>query len=105
MAWWIWLTLSAGWVAVCYRERLQLQRGWATCRALRVTSTGGIGVRDIAGQWHEAQWVSGGVLLRKIGWIRLRNHHGVVFSELLFGDARTSTDWRRLQVIWRHVGA
>lgn len=104
LAWWVRLTLSAGWVAVGCRERRQLQRGWAACDRLRFDSTGKIGVQD-AGEWHEAQWESGGVLLRKAGWIRLRNHHGLVFGELLSGDARTSPDWRRLQVIWRHIGA
>ena len=102
---WARLALSVGWAALSVRELRQLRAGWAECRRLRISPDREIAVLQASDEWCEAQWVTGGVLLQKIGWIRVRNRHGVVFGELLCGDVRASPDWRRLQVIWRHVGA
>lgn len=103
----LWMRLAACvvWVVTSAREHRQLQRGWADCRALRFTANGELTVLGADQTWRAARRETGSVLLRKFGWIRLRDHRGVVFGELLSGDARASPDWRRLQVIWRHVGA
>jgi hypothetical protein len=93
------------WAGTSAREHGQLQRGWADCCALRFTANGDLTVLGADHTWRTARRETGSVLLRKVGWIRLRDHRGVVFAELLSGDDRTSPDWRRLQVIWRHVGA
>ena len=103
----LWMRLAACviWVVTSAREHRQLQRGWADCRALRFTANGELMVLGADQTWRAARQETGSVLLRKLGWIRLRDHRGVVFGELLSGDDRASPDWRRLQVIWRHVGA
>jgi hypothetical protein len=103
----LWMRLAACviWVVTSVREHRQLQRGWADCRALRFTANGELTVLGADQTWRAARRETGSVLLRKLGWIRLRDHRGVVFGELLSGDDRASPDWRRLQVIWRHVGA
>lgn len=103
----LWMRLAACviWVVTSAREHRQLQRGWADCRALRFTANGELTVLGADQTWRAARQETGSVLLRKLGWIRLRDHRGVVFGELLSGDDRASPDWRRLQVIWRHVGA
>ena len=103
----LWMRLAACviWVLTSAREHRQLQRGWADCRALRFTANGELTVLGADQTWRAARQETGSVLLRKLGWIRLRDHRGVVFGELLSGDDRASPDWRRLQVIWRHVGA
>ena len=103
----LWMRLAACviWVLTSAREHRQLQRGWADCRALRFTANGELMVLGADQTWRAARQETGSVLLRKLGWIRLRDHRGVVFGELLSGDDRASPDWRRLQVIWRHVGA
>ncbi|MCO4810697.1 MAG: hypothetical protein KC572_03790 [Gammaproteobacteria bacterium] len=103
----IWMRLAACllWVGSAARDHWQLQRGWADCLALRFTASGELSVLGADQTWRAARRQSGSVLLRKFGWIRLRDHRGLVFGELLFGDDRASPDWRRLQVIWRHVGA
>ena len=41
----------------------------------------------------------------RIGWLHLKTADGKQFAELICGDCRESDDWRRLQVIWRHIGA
>ena len=102
---WVRLVACFLWATTTAREHMQLRRGWADCYALRFTASGEIMVRGADQTWRAARWQSGSVLLRKLGWIRLRDQRGVVLSELLSGHARTSPDWRRLQVIWRHVGA
>ena len=99
------LGVSIGWTSASIVELRQLRCAWGDCCRLRFNSSGAIQVLGTDGQWRAGSLVSGGVLLRKIGWIRLRDHTGSVFGELLAGDPRTSRDWRRLQVIWRHVGA
>ena len=102
---WMRLATCALWVATCAREQWASRRGWAACRKLRFTGDGRIAILGADQVWRPARRESGSVLLGRVGWIRLRDHRGGVFGELLTGDGRASPDWRRLQVIWRHVGA
>ena len=102
---WARLGLAAGWTVVSCVELRRLPRAWRSCRRLRFNASGEIQLLCADGQWRAGSLVSGGILLRKTGWIRLRDHTGSIFGELLAGNPRTSHDWRRLQVIWRHVGA
>lgn len=93
------------WAAMVGRELRRLWRAWAACCAYRFTPGNGIFVRGPDRVWRPVQWLPGGILLRNIGWIRLRSDGMGVFAELLRGDGRSDPGWRRLQVIWRHVGA
>ena len=102
---WVRLAACAIWVVTSVIEHRRIRRGWAECRGLRFDAEGEIASLGVDGKWRPAQCESGSVLLGKVGWIRLRDQRGAVFGELLTGDARESPDWRRLQVIWRHVGA
>ena len=102
---WMRLATCALWAATCAREQREFRRGWADCRKLRFTADGHVAILGADQVWRPAQRESGSVLLGRGGWIRLRDHRGAVFGELLTGDGRASPDWRRLQVIWRHVGA
>jgi len=102
---WLRVALAVGWAGASFLELRQLARIWRGCRRLKIDSNGEIQLLDAAGRWRTGSLVSGGVLLRKMGWIRLRDHSGASFGEPLSGDPRASADWRRLQVIWRHIGA
>ncbi|MDH3620751.1 MAG: hypothetical protein OER91_07660 [Gammaproteobacteria bacterium] len=104
-AWWVRGVLSIAWMATSWLEIRRLRRAWRACHRLRFSAAGDIEVLEADGQWYAASWIPGSVLLPGAGWIRLRNRHGASFGEFLRGDARRSADWRRLQVIWRHVGA
>ena len=86
-------------------ELVHLHRAWQDCGGLRVGADGHALILGADGQWHRATLLDGGVLLRRWGWLRLRTEAGAVFAEPLRGHSRKSRDWRRLQVIWRHVGA
>ena len=93
------------WVAVGRFELRRLEQGFDACRSIRIDSSGEIAILNSDGIWAPARLLTGSVLLRKLGWVRLQDHRGQIFLELIRGDARQSQDWRRLQVIWRHIGA
>ncbi len=96
---------ALAWGAGSLRELTHLRRAWAGCLALRVRADGAAAVRGIDGAWQPAALLDGGILLRRAGWLRLRAGPGRVWAEPVRGACRNSHDWRRLQVIWRHVGA
>jgi len=93
------------WSLISVRELRALRCAWAGCVALRITANGDVGVLGPNLEWRSAQLVSGSILLRKAGWIRLKTGSGRVFAELVRAGGQRGRDWRRLQVIWRHIGA
>jgi hypothetical protein len=86
-------------------ELTRLANAYAACRALRFSSEGDIAVQAHDLEWHTAAIASGGLLLRRVGWIRVTTGSGDTFGELVCGNCRLDRNWRRLHVIWRHVGA
>jgi hypothetical protein len=96
---------GCAWFACCGWELLRISRGYALCRRLRVSADGEVLLLDPNDDWQAARLLPGSVLLRRIGWIRVETRSGHRFAELIRGSCRESVDWRRLQVIWRHVGA
>jgi hypothetical protein len=92
------------WCAVVARELFVLRRAWRDCRAMHITPEGGAMVLGSGGEWRAGQLVAGSVLLSRVGWIRLRVGKEPCFGELVRGERRSASDWRRLQVIWRHFG-
>ncbi|MGI9272903.1 MAG: hypothetical protein ACR2QT_14090 [Woeseiaceae bacterium] len=60
---------------------------------------------DRDGVWQAAEMTSGCVVLPRLAWLRLKLANGHSYCELMRGDSRESKQWRRLQVIWRHLGA
>jgi hypothetical protein len=96
---------SLVWVGNGCLELRQLQQGFDACRGIRIDSNGEIAILNIDQEWQPATLQTGSLLLRKLGWLRLRSASGQNILELVRGDARQSQNWRRLQVIWRHIGA
>jgi len=95
---------SAAWLLVSAYELREIRRGFARCRRLRVTADGGILLLDSSGDWQPGRLLPGSILLRRIGWLRVTDSKGLINVELLRGNCRESHDWRRFQVIWRHIG-
>lgn len=93
------------WGALSYLELRQVHRGFKTFGAIRVFPGGVILLQNNDQEWIPAELLTGSLLLRKFGWLRLCSADGCRYAELLRGDARESHQWRRLQVIWRHIGA
>lgn len=99
------LAAIALWITWSIRDLVLLRRSWDACRGLRVADDGTVHVLDAGGEWRPACLESGGIMLRHWAWIRIRPAGGRVFAEPLRGRCEQGQDWRRLQVIWRHVGA
>jgi len=96
---------SAAWLAYSGWELVGVSRGYARCRRLRVTAGGEMKLLDAEGNWRAARLLPCSVLLRRVGWIRGEDSEGRQYAEPVRGSCRESDDWRRLQVIWRHIGA
>jgi hypothetical protein len=99
------VAVTVFWAGPAAWELVRLHRAWHGCLALRVLADGSAAVLGRDGRWQPVTLLADGVLLRRWGWIRLRMASGRVFAEPVRGSCRKSHDWRRLQVIWRHVGA
>ncbi len=97
--------LAAAWTLSVVRETRGLQRAWRTCHGIRVFPGGAVEILGPDDDASPGRLVGGGVLLGRLGWIRLQRHDGPVFAEPICGDRRRDRDWRRLHVIWRHFGA
>ena len=93
------------WLAIGWFDLRRLEQGFDTHKAIRFDSNGETFILDNDENWVPARLLTGSILTRKLGWIRLKDQSGQVFLELIRGDARQSQNWRRLQVIWRHIGA
>jgi hypothetical protein len=95
---------SVGWLLLCAREVVNASRGFSHCVRLRISAGGEILMLDPDGVWQRARLLSGSVVLRRVGWILFEANDGRRFAELLRGRCRENDEWRRLQVIWRHIG-
>jgi hypothetical protein len=97
------------WLALAACELSRARHAWYSCQALRFFADGTVAMLIPGQTWQPASLLSGGVLLRQLGWIRvsvvLPNGRKLVLGDFVRGDGRKSADWRRLQVIWRHIGA
>lgn len=96
---------SVGWVlAVGVRSGLIIRSQSRYCQ-LNFHSDGSVLLLDLAGRWHSASWSRNSVILSNLAWIDLTMSSGRRFSGLFCGNSRESEQWRRLQVIWRHMGS
>lgn len=105
----LWLAGSIAWLVLAAFELRGLRRAWRICHVIRFHADGSVVVLSPGQDWRPARLLPGGILLRRAGWIRLLlvspGGKKRVLGELIRGDSRRSADWRRLQVIWRHIGA
>jgi hypothetical protein len=71
---------------------------------IRIGSDGECQLCDQNGDWQKAKMRGGCVVLPRLAWLRLQPCKGHCYYALIRGDSRESKQWRRLQVIWRHLG-
>jgi hypothetical protein len=93
------------WFVAGRYEIVGIERGFESCNAVRLSSDGDIAVLNNDQEWLPVTLQTGSIVLRNYAWLRMQTENGEKFVELLRGNARQSEDWRRLQVIWRHIGA
>jgi hypothetical protein len=97
--------LAISWSVLCGFEGLALQQGYAGGEALRIAAGGHVERRSPGGAWEPARLRAGSLVLARIAWLRIAAPGVRPYAELVSARSHTSEDWRRLQVIWRHIGA
>ena len=98
------LGTSLIWLLLCARELHLLRRAYSLYRGLRIDSSGEVRLETEDGDFCTASILPGSVLLSQYGWLRFELPGGLKFAELLRADGAGDQQWRRLQVIWRHLG-
>ena len=97
------ITLAIAWGAFGCWELVALRRAYMTYGYIEV----GIGCTiTLSGESHAtvtAELLPGSVLLEHVGWLVLKTSDGAKVAELMYGNPRKNKDWRRLQVLWRHL--
>jgi len=73
-------------------------------RGVRIHGDGTAQLLDNGGEWHAATICKECIVLSTFAWLKLKPAQGGTYCELLRGDSRANKQWRRLQVIWRHLG-
>ena len=97
--------LAITWIGLCGYEWLAFWRGYAVGGKLRIAA-GGLAERQRRdGTWEPSSLCAGSVVLPRVAWLRIAPRHGRPYAELVGAGNQGSEDWRRLQVIWRHIGA
>ncbi|HSM30110.1 MAG TPA: hypothetical protein VK854_05365 [Woeseiaceae bacterium] len=97
--------LAITWTCLCGYEWLAFRRGYAASRALRIAAGGHVERQCRDGSWQPVRLCAGSVVLSRFAWLRVAPPGAWPYSELLSAASHESEDWRRLQVIWRHIGA
>ncbi|MDX1404276.1 MAG: hypothetical protein R3192_07060 [Woeseiaceae bacterium] len=97
--------LALLWLLECARELWALRRGGRRLCELRLAAGGEVSGISPRGDVLPLELLPGSMLLRRLGWLRLRFADGLTHGELFTGDARQDPEWHRLQLIWRQRAA
>ena len=93
------------WLLICGRDLWLIATAYRSCARMRIMATGEMLVYGRDGCCTGATLGAGSVVLRHFAWLRFRAENGRRHVELLRCTTARNKDWRRLQVIWRHLGA
>lgn len=103
---WPWRSLAAiAWLGINVLDLIVIRAGHRRCDRFRLQHDGEVEIRSCDGCWFPATLLRGSVVLPGIAWLRFESGNGQRFAELLWRKRTQSEAWRRLQVIWRHLGA
>ncbi len=96
------LFVLLGWCCWSGRELLTYCRVYSRWSACKLSADGAIELlgRD---ECCTATVAPGSIVLADVAWLRIRAENGDVWGELVAGKRRESKDWRRFQVIFRHL--
>ncbi len=102
----VWRAFAAlVWLIMNGQELVLIAKGYKRCRRIRIGHGGDVELLGPDGSWMPATLVSGSVVLRKYAWLRFKTREGQRCAELVRAKSTQNKEWRRLQVIWRHLGA
>lgn len=93
------------WLGYSTLGGLTLSRHYQRIVGYRLYADGSIDLTHRDGSHSTGRLAAGTVLLPRLGWLRVRGSGRSAWGELVVGDCRTSEQWRRFQVICRHVVA
>jgi hypothetical protein len=99
------ILLAVAWAVLCGREWWRHRRAYAAGGVLRIAAGGQIERQFHDGTREPARLCAGSVVLPRIAWLRIVPRGAPAYAELVRRESCRSEDWRRLQVIWRHIGA
>ncbi len=99
------LSVVVVWCLAGGRELLHIASGNKACCQLRLDASGDLTICSADGQSRVATLAPGSVVTSRVAWIRFTTADGRRHAELLRSKTAENHDWRRLQVIWRHLGA
>ena len=97
--------LATAWMVVFARQWVSIRCAYCRNGILSVKPGGEFRCRRRDGSWESVEILPGSIVTSRWAWLRLRAAHSPDYAELLRGESRQSEDWRRFQVIWRHIGA
>jgi hypothetical protein len=95
----------AAWGILGARDLWLIASGYKRCERIRVHHDGSVQVWGADGRCTPAALTAGSIVTSGLAWLRLGRSGGGQYRLLLRRKAAENKDWRRLQVIWRHLGA
>lgn len=93
--------LCGVWVLSGIDELKSHRRGMSRIYRIRMCSDGSVDGFDRNGDEYPLCLLPGSVVLHRVAWLRMRFSDGLRYGELYAGNAATSEQWCRLQLIWR----
>ena len=102
---WIRAAGTCIWLIAMSAELRIISSAYKRFRRIRMHSDGQVELQDTDGHWQPATIANGCVVMQNLAWLRLKPATGARYHELLRRSSLESEQWRRLQVIWRHLGA
>ena len=95
--------VSVIWLGVNGRELVLIAKGHKRCSRYRIQHDGDVYVQSQNGAWSLAKLAAGSVVLSRWAWLRIEFDDGRRGAELVRSRTPQNEQWRRLQVIWRHL--
>jgi hypothetical protein len=96
---------AVAWLLLNCRQLCQIVKGYRHCRCIRMGPSGAVQLQGPDSCWFAATLLPGSVVFGRLAWLRFEAEDGRRFAELLRQKCFGNKDWRRLRVIWNHLGA
>ena len=93
------------WAMVCGYDLWIVAAGFGRCSRIRIEPSGKLFVHSADNCCSAATLRAGSIVMWQFAWLRFRTENGRRHVELIRRKSAQSKEWRRLQVIWRHIGA
>jgi hypothetical protein len=101
---WKW-ALALGFSALSGAELAILLKAYRECVRLTLHADGSVEIEAADGGRREARLLPGSVVLRRWAWLRIQSPAAPAWAEPLSPGAQDREQWRRFQVICRHLTA